>query len=143
MKILFTGGGSGGHFYPILSIVDQVRNIAKEKKILDPEIFFMSPDPYEPRALFDRNIKFIKVPAGKKRRYNSILNFFDYFKTGWGIMKSLFNLFLIYPDVVFGKGGYASFPALLSAKILGIPVIIHESDSVPGRVNYCSSKFEI
>jgi UDP-N-acetylglucosamine--N-acetylmuramyl-(pentapeptide) pyrophosphoryl-undecaprenol N-acetylglucosamine transferase len=50
-------------------------------------------------------------------------------------------MFLIYPDVVFGKGGYASFPALFAARVLGIPVIIHESDSVPGKVNLWASKF--
>ncbi|MGM0482776.1 MAG: UDP-N-acetylglucosamine--N-acetylmuramyl-(pentapeptide) pyrophosphoryl-undecaprenol N-acetylglucosamine transferase, partial [Patescibacteria group bacterium] len=47
----------------------------------------------------------------------------------------------IYPDVVFGKGGYSSFPTLLAARIFRIPVIIHESDSVPGRVNVWAGKF--
>jgi UDP-N-acetylglucosamine--N-acetylmuramyl-(pentapeptide) pyrophosphoryl-undecaprenol N-acetylglucosamine transferase len=41
----------------------------------------------------------------------------------------------VYPDVVFGKGGYASFPAVIAARILRIPVVIHESDISPGRVN--------
>ena len=50
-------------------------------------------------------------------------------------------MFSIYPDVVFGKGGYASFPTILAARILGIPVIIHESDSVPGRVNKWAGHF--
>jgi len=48
---------------------------------------------------------------------------------------------LMYPDVVFGKGGYASFPALFAARVLRIPVIIHESDSVPGKVNMWAGKF--
>jgi UDP-N-acetylglucosamine--N-acetylmuramyl-(pentapeptide) pyrophosphoryl-undecaprenol N-acetylglucosamine transferase len=50
-------------------------------------------------------------------------------------------MFSIYPDVVFGKGGYASFPALLAARLLRIPVVIHESDSKPGRVNLWAGKF--
>jgi len=53
----------------------------------------------------------------------------------------LYKLFSIYPDVVFGKGGYASFPTILAAKILRIPVVIHESDSSPGRVNLWAGKF--
>jgi len=50
-------------------------------------------------------------------------------------------MFTIYPDVVFGKGGYASFPIILAARILRIPVIIHESDSMPGKVNRWAGKF--
>jgi UDP-N-acetylglucosamine--N-acetylmuramyl-(pentapeptide) pyrophosphoryl-undecaprenol N-acetylglucosamine transferase len=51
------------------------------------------------------------------------------------------KFFVIYPDVIFGKGGYASFPALFAAKILRIPVVIHESDSTPGKVNGWAGKF--
>jgi UDP-N-acetylglucosamine--N-acetylmuramyl-(pentapeptide) pyrophosphoryl-undecaprenol N-acetylglucosamine transferase len=50
-------------------------------------------------------------------------------------------MFSIYPDVVFGKGGYASFPTIFAARILRIPVVIHESDSAPGRVNKWASHF--
>jgi UDP-N-acetylglucosamine--N-acetylmuramyl-(pentapeptide) pyrophosphoryl-undecaprenol N-acetylglucosamine transferase len=50
-------------------------------------------------------------------------------------------MFIIFPDVVFGKGGYASFPAVFAARILGIPVVIHDSDSIPGRVNLWAGKF--
>ncbi|MDQ5954818.1 MAG: UDP-N-acetylglucosamine--N-acetylmuramyl-(pentapeptide) pyrophosphoryl-undecaprenol, partial [Patescibacteria group bacterium] len=50
-------------------------------------------------------------------------------------------LYSIYPDVVFGKGGYSSFPTIFAAKILKIPVIIHESDTAPGRVNMWAGKF--
>jgi UDP-N-acetylglucosamine--N-acetylmuramyl-(pentapeptide) pyrophosphoryl-undecaprenol N-acetylglucosamine transferase len=48
---------------------------------------------------------------------------------------------VIYPDVVFGKGGYASFPVLFAARFLRIPVVIHESDSKPGKVNAWAGKF--
>jgi len=57
------------------------------------------------------------------------------------VIRSLWEIFLIYPDVVFGKGGYASFPALFAARLLRIPVVIHESDAVPGRVNKWAGKF--
>ena len=75
MKILFTGGGSGGHFYPIIAIVEALNDKVKEKKILQPKYYYMAPSRYNPRALFDNEIEFIKVPAGKIRRYFSILNF--------------------------------------------------------------------
>lgn len=141
MKILFTGGGTGGHFYPIISIVESIHEIVREKKLIQPEIYFMSPTPYNKGILFNNEIRYKRVFAGKIRRYNSILNFFDLFKTGIGVMKALWTMFWIYPDVVVGKGGYTSFPALLAAKILGIPVLIHESDNKPGKVNTWAGKF--
>ena len=141
MRILFTGGGSGGHFYPIVSIAGELNNLAKEKRLLEVELFYMSPTPYNPGVLFENGITYKKNSAGKLRRYFSILNFFDLFKTGWGIIVSLLVVYKIYPDVVFGKGGYASFPALVAARLLSIPTIIHESDTVPGKVNSWAGKW--
>jgi UDP-N-acetylglucosamine--N-acetylmuramyl-(pentapeptide) pyrophosphoryl-undecaprenol N-acetylglucosamine transferase len=141
MKILLTGGGTGGHFYPIVAIAEEIRNVVKDRKLLPPTIYYMAPTPYNSRALFENDIIFKPVTAGKVRRYFSILNFTDTVKTFFGVIGALFTLFSIYPDVVFGKGGYVSFPALLAARILGIPVVIHESDSHPGRVNLWAGKF--
>ncbi|MES3031233.1 MAG: UDP-N-acetylglucosamine--N-acetylmuramyl-(pentapeptide) pyrophosphoryl-undecaprenol N-acetylglucosamine transferase [Patescibacteria group bacterium] len=141
MKILFTGGGSGGHFYPIIAIAEALSEKAKERKILAPKLYYMAPSKYNPRALFDNDIEFVQVPAGKIRRYFSILNFTDIFKTIAGVFIALIKMYSIYPDVVFGKGGYASFPGLFAAKLLNIPVIIHESDNSPGRVNAWAAKF--
>jgi UDP-N-acetylglucosamine--N-acetylmuramyl-(pentapeptide) pyrophosphoryl-undecaprenol N-acetylglucosamine transferase len=141
MKILFTGGGSGGHFYPIIAVAEQIEKIVAERKLLPPALFYMAPDPTDERMLFDHNIEFVKIPAGKRRLYSSSRNIFDIFKMALGVVKAIFKMFSIYPDVIFGKGGYASFPALCAARFFGIPVIIHESDSVPGRVNRWTGKF--
>jgi len=141
MKILFTGGVTGGHFYPIIAIAKEINEVAKEERALPPELYFMAPHPYDSRVLFDNNIKYLKAPAGKIRRYFSIANFFDLFKTVFGVLKAIYAVFSIYPDVVFGKGGHGSFPALLAARVFGIPVVIHESDTKPGRVNAWAGKF--
>ena len=141
MKILLTGGGTGGHFYPVIAVAQEIKKITKERKLIRSELYFMSDTPYNKGILFDNGIEFIKVPTGKYRRYFSLLNISDVFKTAWGVVSGLIKVFNIYPDVIFGKGGYASFPALFAGKILGIPVIIHESDSVPGKVNLWAGKF--
>ena len=141
MKILFTGGGTGGHFYPIIAVAESVSEVVKEKKILSPELFYIAPTPYNARALFENDIQYINVPAGKLRRYFSLLNISDAFKTIYGCLLALIKVYSIYPDVIFGKGGYASFPTLLAGKILNIPIIIHESDSKPGKVNKWAGKF--
>lgn len=141
MKILFTGGGSGGHFYPIISIAEELNELCKQNRLLKPELYFMSTEPYNEGLLFDHSITFKKVSTGKLRRYFSLLNFLDVFKTFFGSLHAVWIVFTIYPDVVFGKGGYASFPALFAARILRIPVIIHESDTVPGKVNAWAGRF--
>ncbi|MEK9182419.1 MAG: UDP-N-acetylglucosamine--N-acetylmuramyl-(pentapeptide) pyrophosphoryl-undecaprenol N-acetylglucosamine transferase [Patescibacteria group bacterium] len=141
MKILLTGGGSGGHFYPIIAIAEEINRIVKEERLIAPKLFFMSDSPYDERALIENNIIFVRSGAGKMRKYFSILNFIDVIKTSIGIVSALIKVYGIYPDVIFSKGAYASFPALVAARILRIPVIIHESDSVPGRVNKWSGRF--
>jgi UDP-N-acetylglucosamine--N-acetylmuramyl-(pentapeptide) pyrophosphoryl-undecaprenol N-acetylglucosamine transferase len=141
MKILLTGGGTGGHFYPIIAIAESIRRITKEEKLLDATLYYMAPAKYDERILFENSILYEKSYAGKVRRYFSFLNVFDLFKTAAGVIKAIAAVWRIYPDVVFGKGGYVSFPVLLAARILGIPVIIHESDSHPGRVNLWAGKF--
>lgn len=141
MKILLTGGGSGGHFYPIIAVVEKLNIMLERERIANVELYYMSTEPYDERLLSNNKIKFIRVTAGKRRGYFSILNFLDLFKTAWGVLKAFFQLFFLYPDVIFGKGGFPSFPVLFSARFFRIPVIIHESDSVPGRVNAWAGKF--
>lgn len=141
MKIAFTGGGSGGHFYPIIAVAQSIKKIAKEKKLITPEMYFFAPNPYNPGLLYDNDIEYKKVSAGKLRRYFSILNFFDLFKTAWGIVGTLLDIFDIYPDVIFTKGGYGSFPATVAGRLLGIPIVVHESDCAPGRVNKWAGRF--
>ncbi len=141
MKIVLTGGGTGGHFYPLIAVAEELNKIIKEERLLEPRIYFASDDSYDKNLLFENKIEFIKTPAGKARRYFSILNITDIIKTAVGIFFTFFKIGRIFPDVIFGKGGYASFPTILSGRILGIPIIIHESDSAPGRVNKWAGKF--
>lgn len=141
MKILLTGGGTGGHFYPLIAIAEELNTIAQKEKILNLRLYYMSDTPYDKQALFNNRISFIQVPAGKLRTYSSIKNFFDMISASLGAIVGLLRLFAIYPDVVISKGGYAAFPAVFGARILRIPVIIHESDSYPGRLNVWTAKF--
>src|SRR5258708_16068996 len=141
MKILFGGGGTGGHVYPIIAVAEELNAIIETEKILEARLYYLSTAPYDRKALYDNGITFVKINAGKLRRYFSFANIFDVVKTGIGIVNALVTMFFICPDVVFSKGGYASFPVLVAARLFGIPVIIHESDSVPGRTNLWAAKF--
>lgn len=141
MKILLTGGGTGGHVYPLIAIAEELNRIADEERIANFKLYYMSDTPYDQQALDEQFITFIPITAGKLRVYFSFQNFIDVFKTFFGAIGAVFKLFNLYPDVVISKGGYAAFPVLLAARILRIPVVMHESDTVPGRVSKWSGKF--
>ncbi len=141
MKIVFAGGGTGGHFYPLIAVAEEVRAIARERRLVAPKLYYMAPTAFDTEALFENEIAFIGVPAGKWRRYFSLQNYLDIFVTLGGIISAWTTLLSLYPDVVFSKGGYASVPVTIAARLLGIPVVIHESDVQPGRANLLAASF--
>ncbi len=141
MKIVLAGGGSGGHFYPLIAVAEALEDIAHEKKLIEPRLFYIGPAPFDKAVLLEHEITYVPGAAGKVRRYRSILNVFDIFKTAWGILTSILQLYRLYPDVVFSTGGYAAFPTLWAARILTIPVVIYDADAKPGRVSLWSARF--
>lgn len=143
MKIVLTGGGTGGHFYPLIAVTEEIRSLIREKKLISAQIYYFADKKYNQELLEKNDIKFVKIPAGTVRKYFSLSNFSGPFLLIGGILKALWKLFWIYPDVVFSKGGYVSVPTLWAARILRIPVIIHESDSHPGKANLWSGKFAV
>ena len=139
MRIGFTGGGTGGHFYPLIAVAEVLnKNYKDTEKYL---YYFGNGDGADFEALKRNEINFVKISAGKNRLYFSFENFKDMFKTFWGIIQGMFKLAIYYPDVIFSKGGYVAFPVLFVSRILRIPIIIHDSDTVPGRVTLYSAKF--
>lgn len=140
MTIAFTGGGTGGHFYPLVAIAEAIDEVVRERRLVEPSFYYLAPEPFDQQALFGARMTFVKIPAGKVRRYFSLANATDIFITLWGAVRAFITLLQIYPDVLVSKGGYASVPALMAARMLRIPVVIHESDSKPGRGSLLAAK---
>lgn len=141
MKIVFTGGGTGGHFYPIIAVAEKVNKIIDTEHIVKSQLYYFSDNPYDKEMLVQNGMLYEEVNSGKMRTYFSLKNVSDTLKVFFGIINAIYKMFSVYPDVVFGKGGYASFPTIFAARILRIPVVIHESDSAPGRVNKWAGRF--
>jgi UDP-N-acetylglucosamine--N-acetylmuramyl-(pentapeptide) pyrophosphoryl-undecaprenol N-acetylglucosamine transferase len=108
MKIVFTGGGTGGHFYPIIAIAQKVNQIIDRENIVGAKLYYFSDSPYDKQALFENGLLYEQVNAGKMRIYFSLKNISDMVKVFFGTLSALVKLFSIYPDVVFGKGGRCS-----------------------------------
>jgi UDP-N-acetylglucosamine--N-acetylmuramyl-(pentapeptide) pyrophosphoryl-undecaprenol N-acetylglucosamine transferase len=135
-RIVLVGGGSGGHFYPLMSVARELRDTSNP-----PELYYIGPDPYNLEELQKLSISFIACPAGKLRRYTSVLNFVDAFRTFWGSLVAFLRLYFLYPDVIISKGSYTSVPVILAAAFLKIPIIVHESDTRPGKANALAARF--
>lgn len=141
MKVLFTGGGSGGHLFPIIAIIREIKKNYPEINSL-----YVGPkDNFSNRILKKEGIEYKNISSGKLRRYlglkSILLNFIDLFiKIPLGFFQSLKYLHNLRPSLIFSKGGYGSLPIILSARILKIPVFLHESDSIPGLVNKITAK---
>lgn len=142
MKILFTGGGTGGHIFPLIAI-------ARELKRTDNTISlsYIGPkDPFGRILLSQEQIQVKSIFAGKIRRYfnpGSILqNIIDLFiKFPIGFFQAFWYLFFAAPDIVFSKGGYGSLPVVFAGWIFRIPILLQESDLSPGLANKIASRF--
>ncbi len=140
LRILLTGGGTGGHVYPLISVAAELQVISAEKKLGVDIRYLGAFGPF--KELIEMNgIRAGRVAESKLRRYFSIWNFVDGPKFAYSILQALFKMFWFMPDVVFSKGGPGALAVVLAARFYRIPVVIHESDSVPGLTNYLSGRF--
>lgn len=141
MKIVFTGGGTAGHILPILAICREIRRIYSKP---DLRLYYIGPkNKYELELLAQEEVRIKRILSGKLRRYFSLKNFLDIFKVPLGTLQAFFWLFFLAPNLVFSKGGYGSLPTVLAAKILAIPIFLHESDVVPGLASKIQSKWAL
>lgn len=145
MKIVFTGGGTGGHLFPVIAIIRELKNIP-EIKDKNLKIYFIGPGGKVTQELLKKeNIEMKTILAGKIRGYitpkSIVQNFVDIlFKIPIGFIQSLLYVYIISPDIIFSKGGFGALPVNFAAKILGVPLFIHESDIVPGKTTKMFAK---
>lgn len=142
MKILFTGGGTAGHIFPIVAIIREMKKIHPRKKV---KFFYVGPnDQFALSLLSKEGVEIKEIMAGKLRRYFSFQNIIDiFFKFPIGIIQSFFHIFSISPDIIFSKGGYGSLPVVIAGWILQTPIFLHESDVVSGLSNKIAFKFSL
>lgn len=138
-RIVFTGGGTGGHIVPLLVIFEALKSA--EKDFSFEPLFVGTRGSIEEKIVKSKGLDFQSIQAGKWRRYLAGQNFWDIFITFRGFIQSVGILKKFKPDLILAKGGYVSFPVILAAKFLGIPIFIHESDSVMGWVNKIASRW--
>lgn len=133
--IVISGGGTGGPSTAPLALAAAYRR-------LDPaaHFLFIGNDPDLEQPLFNDDLmklgaEYMAVPAGKWRRYFSLLNFFDFFKIISGFFRVVILFYKRRPDLIISAGSYASVPVVWAGRLLGAKILIHQQDLRPGLAN--------
>jgi UDP-N-acetylglucosamine--N-acetylmuramyl-(pentapeptide) pyrophosphoryl-undecaprenol N-acetylglucosamine transferase len=137
-NLIISGGGTGGHIYPAISIADRLT-----KKINNCNILFVgAKNKMEMKKVPENGYKIIGLYiSGLHRNFNLHLNILLPFKIVFSLIHSLIILVRNKPKIIIGTGGYASGPIMYVASLLGIPVFIQEQNSYPGLTNRILSKY--
>ena len=128
MKIVFTGGGTGGHIYPLIAIIREIKKIFPKNEKLS--VFYVGPKTsFGLEDLEGEGVRIKNIPAGKIRRQKSPKAVFEnitdmLFRVPAGILSSVFILKTISPDLIFSKGGFGAFlTTILDEQLFGRPLL--------------------
>lgn len=145
MRVVLTGGGTGGHVLPFGALISALRAqfAAVHTQLparLDPKelhITFMGVANETVREFFTaHDVRVVHIPSGKLRRYVSGLTLLDLlFRLPIGIVRAVVRMYAEMPDVVVSLGGYGSVPVVVAATVFRIPVLLHAPDAVLGLAN--------
>ena len=147
IRILVTGGGTGGHVTPALAVIQTLQGMAAGAD-WEPRFRYVgSAQGVEARLAAEAGIEFVGVQSGKLRRAKSLAglvsrrNLADALRVPVGILQALGAVRRFRPDVVLATGGYVSVPAVVAAGLLQIPVLIHEQTVQVGLANRIAARF--
>lgn len=131
-RILLTGGGSGGHIYPLLAVAE---------RLAGNDLRYFGPKDAWSAYMVRAGIPVAGIAKAKLRRYFSVLNAIDSVKFAWSILQALTKVALFRPHAAFSKGGPGALPVLFACRLYGVPIVIHESDAVPGLTSRVTGKW--
>lgn len=127
IKIAAAGGGTGGHLFPALAILEEVED-RTEARIE----YFGTSRGTEARIVPGKGYKFHKIwIKGYPRRIKPELLILP-IKFIVSVVQSLWHLLKFWPDCVLATGGYTCLPLMLAGRLFGLPIVIHEQNSLPG-----------
>ena len=137
MKIAITSGGTGGHIYPGIAIADQI-----VRKFPQAEILFIgSEEGLERELVAKAGYRISLVKSRALLRKISYQAFSAPFITAVGFFQALIKLRNFSPRALVSTGGYASLPIVMAAKLLNIPIYLHEQNVLPGVTNRFCFRF--
>lgn len=136
MRILISGGGTGGHIYPALAVARELRD-----RYGADILYLGDKNGLETRIVPAAGFEIAAVSAGKLRRYLSARTLTDLGRIPLGMAQALGHVRRFKPDVAFTSGGYVSVPAGLAARSQGVPLVMHQQDVPPNLANRLLAPF--
>ncbi len=137
MRVIISAGGTGGHIYPALAIINKIKELEPNSEFL----YIGTHNRMEKDIIPKYNIPFETIEIYGINRKNIFKNF-KTLKCFYNSIKKCKKLIKEFkPDVVIGVGGYVTGAVIYSAKKLGYPTFIHEQNSIPGKANLFLSKY--
>ncbi len=137
MRAIVCAGGTGGHIYPALAIINKI----KEKESLSDILYIGTLDRMEATLIPKLGIKYEGIEMVGIDRKNILKNISVFFKYKSAIKKAKKIIKDFNPDIVIGVGGYITAPVIIAAHKLKYKTIIHEQNSIPGVSNKLISKY--
>jgi len=147
IKILVTGGGTGGHVSPALAVIQTLQEMAVGQDWTPEFRYVGSRHGVEQSLVEAAGIPFVGVQSGKLRRASSLRglltlkNLADAFRVPVGVKEAIGEVRRFRPDVVLATGGYVSVPPVIAAGLLRRPVLIHEQTVQVGLANRIAARF--
>jgi len=136
LRVLFAGGGTGGHLFPALAIADEVRTYVPDAEIL----FVGTKDKIEARVVPEKGYRLETIWISGFRRNFALGNLVFPLKVMVSVMQAFSIIRKFQPHVVVGTGGYVSGPVLYAASRKNIPTLIQEQNSYPGATTRMLAK---
>lgn len=135
IRIVFTGGGTGGHIFPLLAVAQEIKRVTADHSDVRLLLYYMGAPGIYGNILSDAGLRIVSLITFKMRRYFSPLNVLDVIKFPFALVQAFFKMLFLMPNVVFSKGGSGALPVVFVAWLFRIPVFVHDSDSIPGATN--------
>ena len=136
MRYIISAGGTGGHIYPAISIINKIKEKDKKSKIL----YIGTTDRMEKDIIPNLGIDYVGIKMnGLSKNIKKLVGFGTNTIKGINKCKKIMKKFR--PDIVIGVGGYVTFPVVMAANKLKVPVVLHEQNSVPGKANMFLSRY--
>jgi len=137
MKVIVSAGGTGGHIYPALAIIDKIKEMEPDSEFL----YIGTHNRMENDIIPKRNIPFKSIEVFGLERKNLLKNFRTLYYFGKSYLACYKMIKEFNPDVVLGVGGYVTGPVLLAAHNLKYKTLIHEQNTKLGKANKFLSKY--
>lgn len=136
MRLIVTGGGTGGHLFPGIAVATAMRERSAETRVL----FIGTSRLLDQQALAGQGFELAALECGGVKGLSPVARLRSLVRMPGAVVDAVRMLRQFAPDLVLGVGGYVTGPVLIAARLLRVPIAIHEQNSVPGMANRLAGK---